>query len=103
MANTNNFDWKIIHVRGAEPIGEQFIAPVKLIIDGHYPTTTKNDLLVLREAFKKDAERVFIALQSLPRGTFDQLLVLMLQDTASSLIVSLRSMEPKKESEGQHG
>lgn len=96
---------KHITVKAAQPnTRDQEIEPVYLTITGCFPYSLSNDdLSETREGFKEDAERLFIALRSLPRGTFDQLLVLMLQDTASSLIVSLGTMEPKEEKEGQDG
>jgi hypothetical protein len=81
---------KHITVRAAQPdTRHQEIEPVYLTITGHFPySTNKADLYATKEGFKEDAERVFIALKALPGGTFDQLLILMLQATASSLIVA---------------
>jgi hypothetical protein len=58
------------------------------------------------EIFKADAEELFKALRhALPGGTFDRLLVLMLQDTATQFIISHERTEReiKKEKEGQDG
>ena len=91
---------KHITVRAAQPdTRDQEIESVYVTITGYFPYSVSDDILEeTRQGFKEDAERLFIALRHLPRGTFDELLVLMLQDTASSLIVSLGSMQPKKES-----
>jgi hypothetical protein len=81
---------KHIIIKGAQPdTKDQEREPVYLTITGHFPYAVKaEDFIETRQGFKEDAERVFIALKALPGGTFDQLLVLMLQDTASSLIVA---------------
>jgi hypothetical protein len=81
---------KHITVRAAQPdTRHQEIEPVYLTITGHFPySTNKADLYATKEGFKEDAERVFIALKALPGGTFDQLLILMLQAAASSFIVA---------------
>jgi hypothetical protein len=81
---------KHITVRGAQPhTKEQEPERVYITINGCFPySITEEDLIETREGFKEDAERVFIALQSLPGGTFCQLLVLMLQEKASQFIVS---------------
>lgn len=92
---------KYISVRAAQPdTRDQKVEPVYITITDCFPYSIEaEELERTREGFKEDAERLLIGLRSLPGGTFDQLLILMLQDTASSLIVSLGSMQPKKESE----
>lgn len=52
-----------------------------------HKTVDLDGLADSREVFKQDAQDLFNALRSLPGGTFDQLLILMLQKTASSFIV----------------
>lgn len=83
---------KQIHVRAAAPIGDRKVAPVTLEISGFIPESIHElgemGLDQIRLIFKADAEKVFDALRSLPGGTFDQLLILMLQHTASSFIVA---------------
>lgn len=79
--------YQIVQVKGAEPVADQVITPTKIIIDGHYPSETKEDVERLAQAFRIDAWKIFNALRSLPGGTFDQLLILMLQKTASSFVV----------------
>jgi hypothetical protein len=78
---------KYVAVRAAEPIGDQVIDPVVITISGHYPRKTKEDLDRLQQQFKIDAWKIFDGLRSLPGGTFDQLLILMLQKSASSFVV----------------
>lgn len=96
---------KHITVRAAQPdTKHEEIESVYVTITGCFPYSVEDEELKQTvEGFKEDAERVFIALRHLPQGTFDQLLILMLQDTASSLIVALKTMEPKEESEAQDG
>lgn len=87
MADQIITGYQIVHVRAAEPIGDQVITPTKIIIEGHYPTATKQECERLAQQFKIDAWKIFNALRSLPGGTFDQLLILMLQASASSFVV----------------
>jgi len=83
---------KHITVRAAQPnTKHEEIEPVYLTITGCFPySVSDEDLAETREGFKEDAERLFQALLSLPGGTIDQLLVLMLQEKASHFIVSHR-------------
>lgn len=80
---------KHITVRAAQPnTRDQEIEPVYLTITECFPySLSEDEINKTREGFKEDAERLFIALRSLPGGTFDQLLILMLQKAASSFIV----------------
>lgn len=80
---------KHITVRAAQSSARnREVESVYLTITGCFPYATgKADLYAVTEGFKEDAERVFLALRSLPGGTFDQLLILMLKKTASSFIV----------------
>lgn len=96
---------KHITVRGAQPdTRNEEVESVYVTITGCFPySLSDEDLTQTRQGFKEDAEKLFPALRSLPQGTFDQLLVLMLQDTASSLIVSLKTMDHIGESEAQDG
>lgn len=80
---------KDIIVRGAQPnTKDQKIDTVYIEITGHFPYSIKaEELEKTREGFKEDAQKLFDALRSLPGGTFDQLLILMLRKTASSFVV----------------
>jgi len=91
---------KYVAVRAAEPIGDQVIDPVIITISGHYPTRTKEDLDRLQQQFKIDAWKIFNGLRSLPGGTFDQLLILMLQKAASSFVVP-HNFHDEKEKEAK--
>lgn len=80
---------KQIHVRAAAPIGDRIVDPVMINISGYIlDPTNKAQAFEVKEKFKEDAELLFYGLRSLPGGTFDQLLILMLQHTASSFIVA---------------
>jgi hypothetical protein len=79
------------HVRAAQPIGDQIIPKVSIEISDYIPDSLSRmdgGEDHVRAIFKNDAEIIFNALRSLPGGTFDQLLILMLQRTASSFIVA---------------
>lgn len=80
---------KDIIIRGAQPdTKDQKVETVYIEIAGHFPYSIKDEELdQVREGFKEDAKKLFDGLRSLPGGTFDQLLILMLQKQASSFIV----------------
>lgn len=90
---------KDIIVRGAQPdTKDQKIETVYIEIAGHFPYSIKDEELdQVREGFKEDAKKLFDALRSLPGGTFDQLLILMLQRTATSFIVAHNFHDEKEE------
>lgn len=89
---------KHITVRAAQPdTKNQEIEPVYLTITGCFPFSLNDEeIALIREGFREDAERLFIALRSLPGGTFNRLLILMLQKSASSLIVPLNFHDEEK-------
>lgn len=77
-----------IHVRKAQPTGSHSVPDIQIEISGHIPESrTEEGMNQIRQAFQADAEKIFNGLRSLPGGTFDQLLILMLQKQASSFIV----------------
>jgi hypothetical protein len=81
---------KHITVRAAQPVTrDQEIESVYLTITGFFPYSVSDGAMEnIRHGFKEDAAKVFEALRSLPGGTLDQLLILMLQAAVSSLIVA---------------
>lgn len=81
---------KYISIHAAEPIGDEIIEAVCITIDGHLSSQTREDVERLQQQFKIDAWKIFNALRSLPGGTFDQLLILMLQKCATSFVVPHR-------------
>lgn len=93
---------KDIIVRGAQPnTKDQKVETVYIEITGHFPYSVKTEELKQTiEGFKEDAQKLFDGLRSLPGGTFDQLLILMLQKTASSFIVP-HNFHDEKESGAQ--
>jgi hypothetical protein len=79
---------KKVEVRAAQPIGTQVIVPVQITISGYIKTDLKADLSKVRGEFEKDAQLLFDALRdTLPGGTFDRLLGLMLAEKASHFVV----------------
>lgn len=89
---------KRVAIRGAAPRWkDEVIEPVEIGISGHHPDPTYDDLAQWREKYAADARALFDALHGvLPGATFDRLLILMLQQTASQFIVSHKSLEPKE-------
>jgi hypothetical protein len=81
----------IANIKKAEPIGDQIIEDAQINIRKGEPfISSKNGKLGdLRSEFEMEAQTIFRALRdSLPGGTFDQLVGLMLQEKASHFIVS---------------
>lgn len=82
-----------ITVRGAQPkTREEEIKTAIITISGCFPYSTSDEEVGrLRQSFLEDAETLFQALlDSLPGGTFCQLVGLMLQEKASHFIVSYK-------------
>ena len=77
---------KILTITKAEPIGDQEINSVEILIGGKTPhlETLEN----MRTYYARQAQELFQALSgSLPGGTLDQLAALLLMHKASSLII----------------
>lgn len=88
---------KRVEVKGAAPRWkDEVIEPVTITISGRHPDPTYEELSQWREKYAADAQALFDALHGgLPGATLNQLLILMLQDAASQLIVSYKSLERK--------
>lgn len=86
---------KRVQIKGAAPRWkDEVIEPVTIVISGHHPDPTYDELARWREKYTADAQALFDALhEGLPGATLNQLLILMLQDAASQLIVSHKSLE----------
>lgn len=67
----------------AGPTGDQVIAPAVIDISRDLPKHTSDG--GAHQTFRMDAHSIRDALRALPMGTRDQLLILMLEDTASLL------------------
>jgi hypothetical protein len=90
---------KRVEVKGAAPRSKgDVIEPVEIAISGYWPFSSKDELSFVDARFEADAQMLFDALrQTLPGGTFDRLLVLMLKDTASHFIVAHSKPKGDKE------
>lgn len=76
-----------IIIRKAQPIGDQEIPDVQIVIGGSPPDF--DDLSEYENFYKQQAHELFRALRFLPGGIFDQLLALMMQERASLFRISL--------------
>lgn len=86
---------KTIFAYRAQPIGDQVIEPVRIVIEEQMPSpdrmvgTTAEILAKLDGTFQTQAQNLEIALyNSLPGGTYDRLLGEILKRKASHFIVS---------------
>ena len=85
---------KTIELFKAQAIGEnQEIESVIIRIEKQFPTISQNDFIKKQDLdmHKQNAKLLFDAItNTLPGGTIDQLLILLLQEKASRFIVPLR-------------
>lgn len=82
-------------IRKAEPFGEEEIPDGIIRIEGKFPTMKTNATTTQRDAaFAGDARAIFdVLIGTLPGGTIDQLLILLLRHRASKLVVRRDSLE----------
>jgi len=76
-----------ICIRKAEPIGNQEIPDIQIVIAGSLPDFS--DLGSYEDFYRAQARELFRCLCFLPGGTFDQLLLLMIESRASLFKVPL--------------
>lgn len=90
-----------ITVCKADDTGPAVVRSVTLHIAGALPQFSGGEEAAWRRAawatFKDDAARVMRALKSLPQGTLDQLLMLLLESRASLLRVTVLTDDEDKE------
>src|SRR5688572_21591565 len=80
---------KKVGITGAGPTPGVVVEPVEIAISGHWPESTTEELNQLGGRFEADARMLFDALRkSLPGGTLDRLLSLMLAEKASHFIIA---------------
>ncbi len=80
----------VVYIYKAQPTGEQKVQDTKIIIECTMPEIKGDDWLqTIHEAYKTEGKLLNETLHnSLPGGTYDQLLVEMLKTKASHFAVS---------------
>lgn len=94
---------KRVEVKGAAPRYKGDITePVEIVIRGHWEYSRKDELSTVDARLQADAQILFDALRkTLPGGTFDRLLVMMLKDAASHFIVAHQRLSEFVEAKGE--